>query len=148
VVGKNILLVDDNPNDVFLTQRALKKNKIANQVIVAEDGVEALEYLFGTGKYAGRDLSDMPVVTLLDLKMPRMDGLEVLRLVRVNEITRLLPVVVLTASKEESDINSCYKLGCNAYVRKPVDFIEFAEAVRQLGLFWLELNQPPPGLAL
>jgi len=146
MANKNILLVDDNPNDVFLTQRALKKNNISNQVIIAEDGVEAIEYLFGTGKYANRDLNDMPVVTLLDLKMPRMDGLEVLKLIRVNEITKLLPVVVLTASKEDADVINSYKLGCNAYVRKPVDFNQFAEAVRQLGLFWLLLNEPPPGL--
>ena len=146
MANKNILLVDDNPNDVFLTQRALKKNNISNQVIIAEDGVEAIEYLFGTGKYANRDLNDMPVVTLLDLKMPRMDGLEVLKLIRVNEITKLLPVVVLTASREDADVINSYKLGCNAYVRKPVDFNQFAEAVRQLGLFWLLLNEPPPGL--
>jgi CheY-like chemotaxis protein len=142
-INKSILLVDDNPDDVFLTMRALKKNNIANDVVVANDGVEAIEYLFGTGKYAGRDLKRMPVVTLLDLKMPRMDGLEVLKLVRVNEITKLLPVVVLTASREDSDILKSYKMGCNAYVRKPVEFEQFAEAIRRLGLFWLLLNESP-----
>ena len=140
---KVILLVDDNKNDVFLTLRALKKNKIANDVVVASDGVEALDYLLGRGKYSGRDLSQLPVVTFLDLKMPRMDGLETLRLIRANELTRFLPVVVLTASKEEADIIESYKLGCNAYVRKPVDFEQFAEAAKQLGLFWLVLNEPP-----
>jgi two-component system response regulator len=142
-MNKSILLVDDNPDDVFLTMRALKKNNIANEVVVANDGVEAIEYLFGTGKHAGRDLKNMPVLTLLDLKMPRMDGLEVLKLIRVNEITKLLPVVVLTASREDSDILKSYKMGCNAYVRKLVDFEQFAEAVRRLGLFWLLLNEPP-----
>lgn len=142
-MNKSILLVDDNSDDVFLTMRALKKNNIANDVVVANDGVEAIEYLFGTGKYAGRDLKQMPVITLLDLKMPRMDGLEVLKLVRVNEITKLLPVVVLTASREDSDILKSYKMGCNAYVRKPVEFEQFAEAIRRLGLFWLLLNEPP-----
>ncbi len=137
-------MVDDNPDDIFLTQRALKKNNIPNDVVVAHDGAEALEYLFGTGNYEGRDLNDTPVVILLDLKMPRMDGLEVLKVIRLNEITRFLPVVVLTASSEEADIITSYKLGCNAYVRKPVDFDQFAEAVRQLGLFWLILNEPPP----
>jgi two-component system, response regulator len=145
--NKTILLVDDNENDVFLTLRALTKNHILNEVVVARDGVEALEYLMATGKYAGRDLGEMPVVTLLDLKMPRMDGLDVLRLMRTNELTKVLPVVVLTASKEDGDVIASYKLGCNAYVRKPVDFKEFAEAVRQLGLFWLILNEPPPQIS-
>jgi two-component system response regulator len=140
---KVILLVDDNKNDVFLTLRALKKSKIANDVVVASDGVEALDYLLGRGKYGGRDLSQMPVVTFLDLKMPRMDGLETLKFIRTNELTKFLPVVVLTASKEEADIIESYKLGCNAYVRKPVDFEQFAEAAKQLGLFWLVLNEPP-----
>jgi two-component system response regulator len=142
-MNKMILLVDDNPDDVFLTLRALKRNNIANEVVVASDGVEAIEYLFGTGKYSGRDLKNMPVVTLLDLKMPKMDGLEVLKLMRINEITKLLPVVVLTASREDSDIIKSYRMGCNAYVHKPVDFEQFAEAIRRLGLFWLLLNEPP-----
>jgi two-component system, response regulator len=142
--NKTILLVEDNENDVILTIRALKKNHILNDVVVANDGVEALEYLMATGKHTGRDLGEMPVVTLLDLKMPRMDGFEVLKLMRTNELTKVLPVVVLTASKEDTDIITSYKLGCNAYIRKPVDFKEFAEAIRQLGLFWLLLNEPPP----
>jgi two-component system response regulator len=145
--NKAILLVDDNENDIFLTLRALKKNHIHNEVVVARDGVEALEFLMATGKYTGRNLSEMPVVTLLDLKMPRMDGLEVLRLLRTNELTKLLPVVVLTASKEDGDVMASYKLGCNAYVRKPVDFKEFADAINQLSLFWLILNESPSQIA-
>jgi two-component system, response regulator len=144
MANKTILLVDDNENDVFLTQRALKKNNIANEVVVASDGQEALDYLYGNGKYAGRDLTQMPVVTLLDLKMPRVDGFEVLKQVRANSKTKHLPIVILTASKEDIDIVKGYTQGCNAYVTKPVDFDQFAEAVRQLGLFWLVLNEPPP----
>jgi two-component system, response regulator len=143
-LNKTILLVDDNEHDVFLTQRALKKSNIANQVVVANDGQEALDYLFGTGKYAERDLSQMPVVTLLDLKMPRVDGFEVLKQIRANASTRNLPVVILTASREDIDIVKSYTQGCNAYVTKPVDFDQFADAVKQLGLFWLLLNEPPP----
>jgi two-component system, response regulator len=141
---KIILLVDDNENDVFLTQRALKRSNIVNQVIVENDGQAALDYLFGSGKYSGRDVSQMPIVTLLDLKMPRVDGFEVLRQVRANPKTKHLPVVILTASKEDIDIVKGYTEGCNAYVTKPVDFDQFAEAVKQLGLFWLVLNEPPP----
>jgi two-component system, response regulator len=144
MIEKTILLVDDNENDVFLTQRALKKNNIANRVVVVEDGQEALDYLFGKEKYAGRNLNQMPVVTLLDLKMPRVDGFEVLRQIRSNPLTNHLPVVILTASKEDIDIVKSYSEGCNAYVTKPVDFDQFAEAMRQLGLFWLVLNEPPP----
>jgi two-component system, response regulator len=144
MANKTILLVDDNKNDVFLTLRALKRSNITNEVVVASDGVEALDYLLGSGKYIGRDLSQMPVVTLLDLNMPRMNGLQFLKKVRENPLTRLLPVVVLTASKEDTDIVESYKLGTNAYVRKPVDFIQFAEAIKQLGLFWLVINEPPP----
>jgi two-component system response regulator len=140
---KIILLVDDNENDVFLTQRALKRSNIANQVVVENDGQGALDYLFGKGKYSGRDLGRMPVVTLLDLKMPRVDGFEVLKQMRANPKTRHLPVVILTASKEDIDIVKGYTEGCNAYVTKPVDFDQFAEAVKQLGLFWLVLNEPP-----
>jgi two-component system, response regulator len=144
--SKIILLVDDNENDIFLTQRALKKNNIANEVVIANDGQEALDYLFGNGKHTGRDLSQMPVVTLLDLKMPRIDGFEVLKQIRSNPRTKHLPVVILTASREDIDIVKGYTEGCNAYVSKPVDFDQFAEAVRQLGLFWLVLNEaPPPG---
>lgn len=141
---KVILLVEDNPDDEALTIRALKKNNILNEVIVARDGAEALEYLFGTGKYADRDMTVNPTVILLDLKLPKVDGLEVLRRLRNDQRTRFLPVVVLTSSKEEQDVVQSYSLGANSYVRKPVDFMEFAEAARQLGLYWLLLNQAPP----
>jgi CheY-like chemotaxis protein len=141
---KTILLVEDNPDDVALTLRAFEKNNISNDVIVAHDGAEALDYLFGGGEFAGRDMSVMPEVVLLDLKLPKVDGLEVLRRLRADDRTRLLPVVILTSSKEESDVVNGYKLGCNSYVRKPVDFAQFAEAVRQLGLYWLVVNEPPP----
>jgi two-component system, response regulator len=142
--GKTILLVEDNLDDIELTLHALKKNNIRNAVTVAHDGVEALDYLFGTGKYAGRDLTNMPTVILLDLKLPKVDGLEVLRALRANERTRLLPVVILTSSKEEQDVVQGYSLGVNSYVRKPVDFNQFAEAVSHLGLYWLLLNETPP----
>ncbi len=138
-----ILLVEDNPDDVELTQRAFEAQHISNPVVVAEDGVAALEYLFGTGKYAGRDLTDLPAVVLLDLKLPRIDGLEVLQRVRSDPRTRLLPVVVLTSSREEQDIVQSYSLGANSYVRKPVDFSQFTEAVKQLGIYWLLINEPP-----
>jgi two-component system response regulator len=141
---KAILLVEDNPDDEALTIRAFKKNNIKNEVIVARDGVEALDYLFGTGPYAGRDVTALPQVVLLDLKLPKVDGLEVLRRVRADERTRILPVVILTSSKEEQDVASGYRLGANSYVRKPVNFDEFLEAARQLGLYWLLLNESPP----
>jgi two-component system response regulator len=137
-----ILLVEDNPDDEALTLRAFNKNRIANQVVVARDGVEALDYLFGTGTYAGRDMSVMPAVALLDLKLPRIDGLEVLRRVRADPRTSLLPVVILTTSKEQQDIYEAYSLGANSYIRKPVDFEKFIHAVGQLGLYWLALNEP------
>lgn len=140
---KIILLAEDNPDDVQLTLRALKKSNILNEVVVAQDGVEALDYLSGTGKYAGRDTNILPQVILLDLKMPRMDGLEVLHRIRRDERTKLLPVVVLTTSSEDRDRVESYKLGANSYIRKPVDFNQFAEAVRQLGLYWLVLNEAP-----
>ena len=140
-----ILLVEDNPDDEILTLRALKKNNIKNEVTVARDGVEALDFLFGTGTYEGRDLIEMPEVILLDLKLPRIDGLEVLRRIREAERTRLLPVVVLTTSTEDQDRLRSYDLGANSYVRKPVDFQEFIGAVGQLGLYWLVLNQAAPG---
>ena len=142
--NKVILLVEDNPDDEALTLRALKKNNIMNEVVVAHDGVEALDYLFATGTHAGRDTAVMPEVILLDLKMPKIDGLEVLRRVRADESTRLLPVVVLTSSKEERDMIESYSLGANSYIRKPVDFSEFTETVRTLAHYWLRLNEPPP----
>jgi len=142
--NKVILLVEDNPRDEALTLRALKKSNIANDVIAARDGVEALDYLFGTGKYAERDMHDMPQLILLDLKLPKVDGLQVLRKIRENEHTRRLPVVIFTSSSEEEDMIKSYELGANSYVRKPVDFEQFLEATRQLGLYWLVLNQVAP----
>jgi two-component system response regulator len=137
-----ILLVEDNPDDEALTLRAFNKNRIANQVVVAHDGVEALDYLFGSGAHTGRDLAVMPAVVLLDLKLPRIDGLEVLRRIRADDRTRLLPVVILTTSKEQQDIFEAYSLGANSYIRKPVDFEKFIYAVGQMGLYWLALNEP------
>jgi CheY-like chemotaxis protein len=139
-----ILLVEDNPDDVELTLRALKKGRIMNEIVVVRDGVEALDYLFGTGIYADRDTSLIPAVILLDLKLPKIDGLEVLRRVRADEQTRLLPVVILTSSKEQQDVVNSYQFGANSYVRKPVDFVQFSEAINHLGLYWLILNEPPP----
>jgi len=141
-----ILLVEDNPDDEALTLRAFGKNKITNPVVVARDGVEALDYLFCTGAFSDRDPGAMPAVILLDLKLPRIDGLEVLRRIRASEKTALLPVVVLTTSKEHQDISEAYRLGANSYIRKPVDFERFIHAVGQLGLYWLSLNEPaePP----
>ncbi len=139
---KTILLVEDNPDDVKLTLRAFTKNNIQNKVAVAADGVEALDYLFGTGQYEGAR-TELPEVVLLDLKLPRLDGLEVLRRIRADERTELLPVVILTSSLEQEDMVRGYKLGANSYVRKPVDFSQFLEATRQLGLYWLILNQCP-----
>ncbi len=142
--NKIILLVEDNPDDELLTLRAFERSKIANEIVVVRDGAEALDYLFGTGAYAGRNASRLPQVVLLDLKLPKVDGLEVLRRLRADDRTRLLPVVILTSSDEERDIVDSYSLGANSYVRKPVDFVQFGEAVRQLGLYWLLFNQPPP----
>jgi two-component system response regulator len=141
---KVILLVEDNPDDEALTLRALNKNNIKNDVVVARDGAEALDYLFGTGKYAGRDTALLPQVVLLDLKLPKIEGLEVLRRVRADERTKLLPVVILTSSNEDQDRIAGYGLGANSYVRKPVDFSQFLDAARHLGLYWLVLNEPPP----
>ncbi len=141
--GKVILLVDDNPDDEVLTLRALKSNKIANEVVVARDGVEALDYLFGTGPHAGRDVSALPELVLLDLNLPRVGGLEVLRRIREDPSTRTLPVVILTTSNEEKDLVAGYSLGANSFVRKPVDFGQFSNAVRQLGMYWLVLNVAP-----
>ncbi len=139
-----ILLVEDNPGDELLTLRALKKNHISNAVVIVRDGVEALDYLFASGAYAGRDPLQVPELILLDLKLPKVDGLEVLRRIRHDERTRLLPVIMLTSSLEDSDIAASYANGCNSYVRKPVDFTEFTEAVRQLGLYWLVINVGAP----
>ena len=139
-----ILLVEDNPRDEELTLRALRKSNVLNPVVIAHDGVEALDYLFARGAYADRDPAAMPQVVLLDLKLPKVDGLEVLRAMREAPATRLLPVVVLTSSVEEQDLIRSYALGANSYVRKPVDFVEFIEAVRQLGLYWLILNSTAP----
>ncbi|HLP14794.1 MAG TPA: response regulator [Bacteroidota bacterium] len=144
MANKTILLVEDNTDDVELTIHALKKNNIKNDVAVMSDGAQALDYLFGAGRYSGRDLTVMPTVILLDLKLPKVDGLEVLRQIRAHELTKLLPVVILTSSKEEQDIVSGYRLGVNSYVRKPVDFNQFAEAVSHLGLYWLLMNEAPP----
>ena len=138
-----ILLVEDNPNDVELTLHALKKNNLTNRVYVVRDGAEALEYLFSSGAYAERDLNQTPKVILLDLKLPKVDGMEVLKRIKADERTRSIPVVVLTSSREERDIVDSYSLGVNSYITKPVDFDQFTEAVRQLGLYWLLLNQPP-----
>jgi CheY-like chemotaxis protein len=141
---KIILLVEDNPDDVLLTIRALKRNNISNKMIVAKDGVEALDYLYGTGVHSGRDIKELPVVVLLDLKLPKIDGLEVLKHIRQNELTSLLPVVILTSSAEEKDKINGYKLGANSYIRKPVDFMQFTEAIKTLGLYWLIWNEPAP----
>lgn len=143
---KIILLVEDNPADVALTRRVFEKNHIANQIVEAHDGVEALDYLFGTGAHAGRDLSKQPQLVLLDIKLPKIDGIEVLRRIRSDPRTQLQPVVILTSSGEEKDVVASYVLGANSYVRKPVDFEEFSEAIRLLGLYWLLCNQTPPRL--
>ena len=139
-----ILLVEDNPSDVRLTRRALEQSHITNPLVVAEDGREALDYLFALGAHQGRDVKDLPRLVLLDLKLPRVDGLEVLQQLRADERTKRLPIVILTSSQEQRDIMAGYDLGANSYVRKPVDFTQFAEAVRTLGLYWLLLNEAPP----
>lgn len=141
---KIILLVEDNPDDEELTMRVLRRNNILNEVVVAHDGAEALDYLFGAVPHAGQGKTVMPAVTLLDLKLPKIDGLDVLRRIRSNDLTSLLPVVVLTSSGEERDIIESYRLGANSYITKPVDFIQFTEAIRQLGLYWVVLNEAPP----
>ena len=142
--SRDILLVEDNPDDEVLMLRALRKSNVVNQIIVVRDGAEALDYLFGEGEFAGRDTSVKPAVVLLDLRLPKIDGLEVLRRIRADERTRLLRVVILTSSDEERDIVNSYDLGANSYVRKPVDFGQFATAVQQLGLYWLLLNEAAP----
>jgi len=141
---KMILLVEDNPDDEALTMRALKQSKLANEIVITRDGNEALEFLFATGKYEGRDVSHTPAVILLDLKLPKLSGLEVLQRLRADSRTRLTPVVVLTSSSEDEDMLRSYELGANSYVRKPVVFGRFADAVSQLGLYWILLNQLPP----
>lgn len=142
--GNFILLVEDNPDDEALTLRALKKNNISNPVIVVRDGAEAVDFLFAQGTHAARNPRELPLLVLLDLKLPRLDGFEVLRRVRKDPVTKLQPVVILTTSVEQRDVTFGYELGANSYIRKPVDFAEFLEAVRQLGLYWLVLNVPPP----
>jgi two-component system, response regulator len=144
MTNKAILLVEDNPDDELLTLRALKKNNVTSEVVVARDGVEALDYLFGAGEYAGRDTGVMPQLILLDLKLPKVDGLEVLRRLRADERTRLLPVVILTSSGEQQDKLDGYGYGANSYVRKPINFEQFVWAVEQLKLYWLRLNEAPP----
>lgn len=138
-----ILMVEDNADDEALALRAFKKSNLKNEIVVARDGVEALDYLFGSGMYAGRDVTDVPHLILLDLKLPKVDGLEVLKRIRENEYTRLLPVVVLTSSKEQEDLVGSYSLGANSYIRKPVDFTQFIDAIQHLGLYWLVLNEFP-----
>jgi len=142
--NNTILVVEDNPRDEALTLRALKKNNVANDVVVARDGVEALDYLFGTGSYAGRDVSEIPEIVLLDLKLPKMDGLQVLAKLRADRRTRFIPVVVFTSSSEQEDMIKSYDLGANSYVRKPVDFEQFSEATKQLGMYWLLLSESAP----
>ncbi len=141
---RTILLIEDNPSDIELTQRALAKGHILNKLVVASDGREALDYLFGTGAYAGRDASDFPALTLLDLKLPKVPGLDVLRRIRAEVTTRRMPVVILTSSREEQDMAASYDLGVNSYIRKPVNFEQFVQAVAQVGLYWLVLNEEPP----
>ena len=144
IANRTILLVEDNQDDEELTLRALSRNNIGNQVVVVRDGQEAIDWLEGTGPHAGRDVTETPALILLDLKLPKVDGLDVLRRLRANPKTAMVPVVILTSSKEDRDRASGYKSGANSYVQKPVDFTEFVAAVRQLGMYWLMLNEPPP----
>lgn len=144
---KTLLLVEDNPTDEKLTVRALKKSGVESAIVVVRDGAEALDYLFATGVHAGRNSDELPALILLDLRLPRIDGHEVLQRIRTDERTKLIPVVILTASKEQEDLARSYTLGANAYIRKPVDFAEFASTANTLGVFWLVMNQPPPGTA-
>jgi CheY-like chemotaxis protein len=141
-----ILLVEDNPNDVELTLRAFEKTNLGNEIVVARDGEQAIHYLFATGPHADRKPKDMPDIVLLDMKLPKLDGLGVLRRLRADKRTRRLPVVMLTSSREENDVASSYDLGANSFVRKPVDFGEFVDAAKRLGIYWLIVNEPPPGL--
>ena len=146
--NRHILLVEDNPDDEELTLLALDQSGISYNIVVAHDGVEALDYLFGRGRYADRDINRLPAVVLLDIKMPRIDGLEVLQRLRANDQTKLLPVVILTTSTEEQDRLNGYSFGCNSYIRKPVDYVQFMTAVKQLGVYWLLLNEDPPLLGI
>jgi two-component system response regulator len=148
MADRYILLVEDNPDDEELTLLSLRKNSLANEIIVVRDGAEAIDFLFGQGQYAGRDVSRMPAVVLLDLKLPKLDGLGVLKRLRAEERTRMLPVVVLTSSSQDADVIASYHLGANSYVRKPVEFGAFVEAVSSLGLYWILLNRPPPQHAM
>jgi CheY-like chemotaxis protein len=143
--SKTILLVEDNPSDIELTKRALDKSRIANDLVVAEDGQEALDYLLGREGQPDDRVASLPAIVLLDLKLPRVDGLEVLRRIREDERTRRMPVVILTSSNEEQDVAASYDRGVNSFIRKPIDFDHFSDAIRQLGLYWLILNEPPPG---
>jgi two-component system response regulator len=144
MITGNIYLIEDNPSDVALTKRALERNRIANELLVAEDGQAGLDLVFCQGEHAHRDVAELPMLVLLDLKLPKVDGHEVLRQIRASERTRRIPVVILTSSKEEEDIARAYDLGANSYIRKPVDFLQFSASVAQLGLYWLVLNEPPP----
>jgi len=144
VTNRAILLVEDNPSDVDLTKRAFEKRNLVNTLVVARDGQEALDYLFGAGAYAGRNVADPPACILLDLKLPKVDGVTVLQTIKSDPRTRMIPVIVLTSSNEPRDLKACYGLGTNSYIRKPVDFDEFVEAISHLGLYWLVLNEPPP----
>ncbi|MEW5860746.1 MAG: response regulator [Cyanobacteriota bacterium] len=146
--NRHILLVEDNPDDQELTLLALDQSGISYNIVVAHDGVEALDYLFGRGRYADRDINRLPAVVLLDIKMPKIDGLEVLQRLRANDRTKLLPIVILTTSTEEQDLLNGYSFGCNSYIRKPVDYVQFMTAVRQLGVYWLLLNEDPPLLGI
>jgi len=144
LTSRAILLVEDNPSDVDLTKRAFEKRNLVNTLVVVGDGQQALDYLFGAGAYAGRNVADLPACILLDLKLPKVDGVTVLKTIKGDERTRMIPVIVLTSSNESQDLKACYGLGTNSYIRKPVDFDEFVEAVSHLGLYWLVLNEPPP----
>ena len=144
MANRRILLIEDNPSDIELTRRAFVRSHITNELVVVQDGQEALEYLFGSGAYAGRDVSDLPALALLDLHLPKVSGLDVVRAIRADPRTRRMPVVILTSSNEEQDVAAGYDLGVNSYIQKPVDFARFVDAIRTLGLYWLLLNEPPP----
>jgi len=142
--AKSIFLIEDNISDIELTRRAFERGRISNPLLIAEDGQEALDLIFCQGEHANRDVAELPALILLDLKLPKVDGLEVLRQIRADQRTRRIPVVILTSSREEEDVVMAYDLGANSFIRKPVDFLQFAKAVVHLGLYWLVLNEPPP----